>query len=134
IGFVEERYNELAYAELSARHLGAAHYTHVITPGEAFDVLPHLVAAYDEPFGNDSAIGTFCCARLAAESGVTRLVAGDGGDEIFGGNERYRTAAIFGRYHRLPGLLRRQVLERILRHCPDDGDGLLARTRRYVRR
>jgi len=48
------------------------------------------VESYDEPFGNNSAIGTYFCAKLARECGVTVLIAGDGGDEIFGGNERYR--------------------------------------------
>ena len=62
---------------------------HRVTPDEALEALPRLVEAYDEPFGNNSAIGTYLCARLARECGISRLLAGDGGDEIFGGNERY---------------------------------------------
>ncbi|HET7379225.1 MAG TPA: asparagine synthase-related protein, partial [Gaiellales bacterium] len=134
IGFSEERYDELAYAELTARHFGATHYTQVITPGDAFELLPGLIEAYDEPFGNDSAIGALICARLAAECGVTRLIAGDGGDEIFGGNERYRTDAIFGLYHRLPRLLRHWVIEPTLAAAPEAAGSLVDRARRYVRR
>jgi asparagine synthase (glutamine-hydrolysing) len=134
IGFSEARYDELAYAELTARHFGATHYTHVIQAAEALALLPELVEAYDEPFGNDSAIGTAICARFAAECGVRRLIAGDGGDEIFGGNERYRTDAIFALYHRLPRPLRTLVMEPVLAALPDGGESVIGRARRYVRR
>ncbi len=133
IAFKEPRYNELEYAELSARHFDAAHYVHVITPDETLDTLPLLVEAYDEPFGNDSAIGTFLCARFARECGVTRLLAGDGGDEIFGGNERYATDRVFARYQRIPKLLRRGLLEPLLLTLPDGGPSVLGKARRYVR-
>ncbi len=68
IGFNEDQYNELRYAELAARHFGAAHYTRVVTADEALDALPRLVEAYDEPFGNNSVLATFFCAQLARES------------------------------------------------------------------
>lgn len=134
IGFEEDRYNELGYAEVAARHFGAAHYTHVVTPDEALDVLPRLVDAFDEPFGNNSAIGTYLCARLAASSGMTRLLAGDGGDEIFGGNERYRTDRIFERWRLVPAPVRRLALEPLLHIIPADPAGVVGRARRYVRR
>jgi asparagine synthase (glutamine-hydrolysing) len=134
IGFNEPRYDELSYAELAARHFRAAHYTHVIEAREALELLPSLVEAYDEPFGNDSAIGTAICARLAASCGVNRLVAGDGGDEIFGGNERYRTDAVFQRYFRLPRPVRRWIVEPALSALPDGGSSVLGRGQRYVRR
>lgn len=134
IGFNEHRYDELRYAELAARHFGAAHYTRVITPGDALAVLPQLVEAYDEPFGNNSAVGTFFCAQLARECGVSQLLAGDGGDEIFGGNERYRTNEIFARYSRLPAALRRGLLEPVLLNLPHGAPGMLGRAQRYIRR
>jgi asparagine synthase (glutamine-hydrolysing) len=134
IGFREERYDELRYADLAARKFGAAHYKHIIGPDEALAALPRLVEAYDEPFGNNSAIGTYFCARLARECGVTRLLAGDGGDEIFGGNERYASDRIFARYGRLPSVLRHGVLEPALRALPAGGGSLLGKAQRYVRR
>src|SRR5262249_34092654 len=99
IGFQEPRYDELAFAKLSARHFGANHSTRIISADESLAALPQLSRAFDEPFGNNSAIGTLACAKLAAHCGVARLLAGDGGDEIFGGNERYRTDRILGAYH-----------------------------------
>ena len=132
IGFQEPRYDEMSWAELSARHFKAAHYTQVITAGEALGAVPGLVQAFDEPFGNNSAVGTFFCARLARESGVKVLLAGDGGDEIFGGNERYRTDRIFGRYQLLPRWVRRGLLEPALRLAPPVS--VLGKAQRYVRR
>jgi asparagine synthase (glutamine-hydrolysing) len=134
IGFREERYDELDYARLSARHFGATHHIMIVTPEDALATLPRLVDAYDEPFGNDSAIGTFFCARLARERGVDWLLAGDGGDEIFGGNERYRTDRIFARYHRIPAILRRALIEPVLFTLPDGDASLVGRAQRYVRR
>jgi asparagine synthase (glutamine-hydrolysing) len=134
IGFAEDRYNELHWAEVTARHFGAAHATRLVTPAEALGALPRLVEAFDEPFGNNSALGTYHCALLARERGVTRLLAGDGGDEIFGGNERYRTDRIFALYHRLPSPLRRAVVEPVLAALPDGGGSVLGLAQRYVRR
>jgi len=134
IGFHERRYDELAHAERAARHFGAIHHVRRISPAQALEALPRLVEAYDEPFGNNSAIGTLLCARAARECGLTSLLAGDGGDEIFGGNERYTTDAVFARYGRVPRVLRRALLEPLLRVLPDGGAGVIGKAQRYVRR
>jgi len=134
VGFREPRYDELSYAELAARHFNASHYTVVVGPDRALAAIPALVDAYDEPFANSSALGTFFCAQLARECGVTRMLAGDGGDEIFGGNERYARDRVFGVYHRVPAVLRRGLLEPILDRLPADAPGPLGRAQRYVRR
>ena len=134
IGFHERRYDELEYAERAARHFKAHHHVRRVSPHEALEALPRLVEAYDEPFGNNSSIGTFLCAQMARECGITRLLAGDGGDEIFGGNERYTVDAVFGRYQQIPGLLRRALLEPILSTLPDGGATVVGRAQRYVRR
>jgi asparagine synthase (glutamine-hydrolysing) len=133
IGFHEERFDEMHYADVAARHFHALHEKHNVTADEALAAMPALVEAYDEPFGNNSAIGTFLCARLAQKSGVRRLLAGDGGDEIFGGNERYASDRIFGRYQRIPAPLRRGVIEPMLAALPG-GLGVVDKARRYVRR
>ena len=133
IGFNEDHYNELRYAEITARHFGAAHYTRVVTADVALDAVPRLVDAYDEPFGNNSVLATFLCAQLARESGVSELLGGDGGDEIFGGNERYRTDRIFAAYERVPAVLRRGLLEPVLLGLPE-APGPLGRAQRYIRR
>ena len=133
IGFEEDRYNELSYATLAARHFDAAHYTSIVKPEDALAVLPGLVEGYDEPFGNNSSIGTLVCAHLARQAGVTQLLAGDGGDEIFGGNERSRTDRIFARYQSIPSVVRRHVLEPVRLQLPEV-PGSVGRAQRYIRR
>ena len=134
IGFHEERYDELHYADLAARHFNASHDKHIVTPDEALGALPRLVEAYDEPFGNNSAIGTYLCARLARDCGVRRLLAGDGGDEIFGGNERYASDRIFARYHRVPAFARRGLIEPAPPARSPTVGLVVGKAQRYVRR
>ena len=80
--------------------------------------IPKIAAAYDEPFGNASAIPAYYCARLAIQDGKSCLLAGDGGDEIFAGNERYAKQLLFGAYAQLPALLRQRLIEPIFLGIP----------------
>ena len=134
IGFLEARYDELQYAELAARHFDATHYTRVVTADDAFSCLPEVIDAYDEPFGDNSALPTFLCARLARETGVRLLLAGDGGDEIFGGNERYRREQVLARYRLIPGAIRRGLIEPMLGAVKPGRMDLLGKAQRYVGR
>ena len=106
IGFDEEGYDELPYSRIASQAFGLKAHERKVGEKDAVAAIPKLVQAYDEPFGNSSAIPTFYCAELAAANGVHLLVGGDGGDEIFGGNERYRKDQIFERYFRAPAAVR----------------------------
>lgn len=133
IGFAEERFNELEYARLAARHFGSCHRESLLGAGDAQSSITKIVDAYDEPFANSSAIPTYWCAKLARESGIEVMLAGDGGDELFGGNERYRTERVFGLYQRVPGPVRRWLLEPILLASPEL-PGPFGKAQRYIRR
>ena len=133
IGFQEERFNELEYARLAANKFGSEHHTYLVEPQDCFEALPRMVRYFDEPFGNSSAIPTYFCARLAAANGVKTLLAGDGGDELFGGNERYATDKVFEIYHRIPRALRKGLIEPIVGGLPFDA-GPVKRARGYIRR
>jgi asparagine synthase (glutamine-hydrolysing) len=133
IGFQDERFNELSYARLAADHFKADHHTYVVGAADCFQALPRIVRSFDEPYGNASAIPTYFCARLAAENGVRKLLAGDGGDELFGGNQRYLTDKLFGLYQQVPGIMRRGIVEPCLQLLPS-GNRLVGGARRYVRR
>jgi asparagine synthase (glutamine-hydrolysing) len=111
IGFSEDRFNELEYAYLAAKHFRAQHFEDKLGPVEARTVVDKIVSTYEEPFGNSSAIPTYWCAKLAQERGMEVLLAGDGGDELFGGNERYREEQIFDFYQRIPVAARRWLIE-----------------------
>jgi asparagine synthase (glutamine-hydrolysing) len=111
IGFDEQGYDESMYARIAAQHFGAELRLHYLTPAEVAAAIPTIAQAYDEPFGNSSAIPTYYCAKLARADGHTVMLAGDGGDELFGGNERYAREKIFLHYSRLPASLRRALIE-----------------------
>jgi asparagine synthase (glutamine-hydrolysing) len=114
IGFDVPGYDETEYARIAARHFGTEHHEYYVTPNDVVDSLPRIAASYDQPFGNASAVPTYHCARVAREHGITRLLAGDGGDELFGGNERYAKQHLLGLYQRVPAALRRFVVEPLL--------------------
>ncbi len=109
IGFPVEGFDETYYADLAARKFDTLHRNYLIRPDDVLDVLQKSVQIYDEPFANSSMIPAYHCARLARESGVAMMLAGDGGDEIFAGNERYAKDQVFDYYGRLPAPLRHML-------------------------
>lgn len=106
MGFPVEGYDEMAYARIAAQHFKTQQHEFYLSPDDAVAAIPKIAAAYDEPFGNSSALPTYFCARLAKEHGIDLLLGGDGGDELFGGNERYVKQHIFEPYGALPGWAR----------------------------
>src|SRR5204863_5569622 len=111
IGFDDPRYNEIHYARIAARHNASDQHEYFVTPDDILSLINKAVPAYDEPFGNSSIVPTYYCARLASENGVTHLLAGDGGDELFGGNARYVEDRVFQHYSSIPQWMRRSCVE-----------------------
>jgi asparagine synthase (glutamine-hydrolysing) len=118
IGFSAEGYDEMAYARITARHFGVELNEYYVTPQDVVDALPVIATNYDEPFGNSSALPAYFCAKMAVENGVTTLLAGDGGDEIFAGNERYIKQRVFEHYGKVPLALRTTLIEPIVNVLP----------------
>jgi asparagine synthase (glutamine-hydrolysing) len=133
IGFEADGYDEMEYARIAARQFGLEHHEYYVTPEDLIDGIPKVAAHYDQPFGNSSALPSFYCAMKAREDGVTRVLAGDGGDELFGGNTRYAQQRLFTIYNSLPQGIRSGVLDPLfslgaLKHVP-----LMKRGAGYVR-
>ncbi len=106
IGFAATGYDETEYARIAAQHFECRHHEHYITPAELVAAIPRVAAAYDQPFGNSSTLPAYYCAAIAKADGIDTLLGGDGGDELFGGNERYALQQLLGAYAHLPAPVR----------------------------
>jgi len=100
IGFDDPRYDETRYAAAVARHLGTEHRQFIVRPNAAED-LPRLAAVFGEPFGDSSALPTHYLSRETRKF-VKVALSGDGGDEMFGGYDRYRAMALGEKVGALP--------------------------------
>lgn len=115
MGFDASGYDEMEYARIAARHFGADHHEYYVTPDDLVGAIPKVATHYDQPFGNSSAVPAWICVSRARDDGIERMLAGDGGDELFGGNVRYAKQRAFGWYERIPGLLRHGLLQPVSR-------------------
>jgi asparagine synthase (glutamine-hydrolysing) len=133
VGFSENRFNELSYAQLAATAYGAKHHEYILGPEDTMIIINRLVDAYDEPFGNASAVPTSFCVEAARDAGMGVLLAGDGGDELFGGNERYRVHALYSYYCALPSLMRKSLIQPAVSTLSSHF-GLFTKLDRHIRR
>lgn len=133
ISFPVTAFDEIGFARTTAERFATRHHERCLSPEDAAAAISKLIGYYDEPFANSSAIASYYCALVARESGVELLLAGDGGDELFGGNARYATDRRFALYHSIPKWLRRGVLEPAISLLPNT-DGPISLPKRYVRR
>jgi len=115
IGFAAEGFDEMEYARLAAKHFGLDAREYYLKPEDILTAIPVIAGQYDEPFANESAVPAYFCARMAYADGYRVMLAGDGGDEIFGGNARYAKQKVFEAWHRLPARLRGGVIEPLAR-------------------
>ena len=146
IGFSEADFDETHYAKMVADHVGTKHERFEVTP-DAMDILDRLVKQYDEPFSDSSAVPTWYLCEMTRRH-VTVALSGDGGDELFGGYERYRALKLSGQLQswlpiswlnqswiikRLPdSSARRSLLRRIRRFCEALGQPPIERYMNWI--
>lgn len=133
IGFDASGYDEVEYARIAAKHFGSDHHEYYVTPEDLVTGIPKVAGHYDQPFGNSSSVPALICAARARSHGIDKLLAGDGGDELFGGNERYAKQKIFERYASVPGVLRSYLLEPMSNWSGIDRIPIAKKAASYVR-
>lgn len=117
IGFSESSFDESVHAEKVARHLGTEHHLAWFSPNVARDTLEELWRFLDEPIADASIVPTFFLSRMTREF-VKVALAGEGGDELFGGYPTYQAHKLVNLWSRIPAALRTGVLEPAIKQLP----------------
>jgi len=137
IGFKDmPMYDESAYAcEVAAFHK-TEHHEIMLSSRELIDTIPAVLASFDEPFGDSSAVPTYVVARETVRD-VTVALSGDGGDELFAGYRMYKGEEWYRRYSLIPRLIRAGLLEPVIRSLSDSRDNKygehIRRIKKFIR-
>ncbi len=124
-------YNELPYAQQVAERFGTDHREIVVRP-EVARLLPRLQWHMDEPVADSALVTTFLVSQFARQD-VKVILSGVGGDELFGGYNRYLGDHYAAQFQRLPAWLRKAVIPPLVEALPSDRHGRLASVARYAR-
>lgn len=132
IGFNEPGYDETEFALITAKHFNTQHQTSYLEPDYITDNFVTVATAFDEPFGNSSALAAYYCASVAKQAGIDTMLAGDGGDEFFAGNTRYARQKLYFPYERSPAWLK-SLMRGVFVGTPLSRLPLLSKVASYIR-
>jgi len=121
IGFRHEDFNEAPHARTVAETFATEHHELIVEP-DVLQTVEQLTSSLEEPFGDSSALPTYFVSAMARKH-VTVALSGDGGDEIFGGYERYGIHLRRRGFERIPGRVRRFYRDRVHPRLPADMRG-----------
>jgi asparagine synthase (glutamine-hydrolysing) len=116
IGFEDDTYDEVPYANAVAKHFGTNHHVEVLKP-DIESLVTQLVPHHDEPFADTSVFPTYLVSKIARQK-VKVVLSGDGGDELFAGYDTYLAEKLDRYYGRLPGALRQRVFPKFAEWLP----------------
>jgi len=117
IGFDEEKYSELKYASIIAKRFNTEHREYIVKPN-AIELLPKLVWHYNEPYADSSALPSYYVANLTRKE-VTVALNGDGGDECFGGYERFMASRYAELINKAPIPFKKKIIESVIKRIPE---------------
>jgi asparagine synthase (glutamine-hydrolysing) len=117
VGFAEPSFDEAPHARMVARHLGTEHHELTLEPADLLGLIPRLPLLLDEPLGDASIIPTYLLSAFTRRH-VKVALGGDGGDELFAGYPTLQAHRLAGYYLRAPGLVRRGIVEPVVRRLP----------------
>ena len=124
-------YNELPYARQVAKQFGTDHREIIVRP-DVVSLLPKLAWHMDEPVADSASVTTYLVSEFARRD-VTVILSGVGGDELFGGYNRYLGDYYAGHYQRLPAWMRKTVIAPLVQVMPSDRHGRISSLARYAR-
>lgn len=134
IGFKDmPMYDESAYAREVAAFHQTEHHEIMLSSREIIDTIPAVLASFDEPFGDSSAVPTYVVARETARD-VAVALSGDGGDELFAGYRMYKGEEWHSHYSLIPKLIRTGVLEPLIGCLPDSRDSIYGEHIRRIKK
>ena len=133
VGFADRSFDESGYARQVARHLGTEHRELTLEPDMLLGLIPKLASLLDEPLGDASIIPTYLLSEFTRRH-VKVALGGDGGDELFAGYPTMQAHRLAGFYSRAPGVVRRGLVEPVVRRLPVSRDNLSFdfRAKRFV--
>ncbi len=123
-------FDETDYARDVSVMNGTDHHEIKLDAKDILEAVPQVLASFDEPFGDSSAVPTFVVSR-ETRKGVKVALSGDGGDELFAGYRMYKGEDWYSRYRLLPFFIRKKFIEPFLMSLSDSRDEKLSE---YVRR
>ena len=132
-GGAAEGFNELKYASRVSKMLGTEHHELILGPTSSIDLLPKIIWQYDEPHGEPTSVLVYLLSRFTKEK-VKVAVGGTGGDEIFFGYPRHGGFRMLEMYHGIPRLIRRHLIEKVIRSLPEStrGNRFAKRAKRFL--
>ena len=125
--------DDAQYAKAVAREFNTDHREITIDP-DVTDLLPRLLWHLDDPIADPAVINTYLIAKAARDEGTTVLLTGTGGDEVFSGYRKHLATSLGRYYRRIPGFLRRGLVEPLIDTLPVAGHTQGYRVNRWLKR
>ncbi len=121
VGFkAADSFTELKYARLASRHFRTDHHELIMKSRDIEELLPEIVYHLDDPITDPAVIPTYLVSQLARE-GVTVVLTGEGGDELFAGYRRYSLDRLAAYYSKFPSIIRKKVIPILISKLPPKG-------------